>query len=106
MSVAIRWNVAFSTDADPPMPKNLPSRRPDALREVVRRSGEPPLARFRAGELDRDGYVEAMIEEALGPLRGLPEHELEFVRSILRDFVETDPALMDLVDLATSVSGD
>jgi hypothetical protein len=88
------------------MPKNLPSRRPHALRAASRPSGEPPLERFRAGELDRDGYIDAMIEEALGPLRGLPEHELEFVRGILRDFVETDPALMDLVDLATSTSGD
>ena len=88
------------------MSKNRASCRPHALWAASRPSGQPPLERFRAGELDRDGYVDAMIEEALEPIRGgLPKHELEFVRGILRDFVETDPALRDLVDLATSVFG-
>ncbi len=87
------------------MSKNRASCRPHALWAASRPSGEPPLERFRAGELDRDGYLDAMIEEALAPLQNLPQHEVEFVRGILRDFVETDPALMDLVDLATSVFG-
>jgi hypothetical protein len=47
-----------------------------------------------------------MIEESLRPLRGLSREELEFVRGVVRDFVKTDPALLDLVHRATSVSGD
>ena len=71
------------------MPPNLPS----------------PLQRFRTGELDRDGYLEALIEEALAPIAGLPRRQLELVRATLRDLVASDPALLDLVRLATLTPG-
>lgn len=60
-----------------------------------------PLQRFRGGELGRDGYVDAMIEEALAPIGALPSADLELVRSTLRALIEADPFLADLVRLAT-----
>jgi hypothetical protein len=59
-----------------------------------------PLQRFHAGELDLDGYLDAKIDEATSHLRGLPRADLELIRSILREFAETDPALAELLALA------
>jgi hypothetical protein len=59
------------------------------------------LAKLRAGEVDVDGYVDLRVAEATRGLSGLSASELDDLRSMLRDHVVTDPALAELVQLAT-----
>jgi hypothetical protein len=74
-----------------------PEVKPPATENVA-----SPVERFRKGELDRDGYVGAMIEEAMGYLGPLCRAEAELVRRTLRFLIDMDPALEELVDRATS----
>jgi hypothetical protein len=62
------------------------------------------LAKLRAGEVDVDGYVDLRVEEATRGLSGLSATELADLRTMLRDHVVTDPALADLVRLATGTT--
>jgi hypothetical protein len=59
------------------------------------------LDRFRAGEVDVNGYVDLKVDEATAHLRMLPPAELERLKSTLRDRMATDPGLLDLVRAAT-----
>jgi hypothetical protein len=78
-------------------------RRADSRDDRMHERPRSPLQRFHAGELDLDGYLDAKIEEATSHLRGLPRADLELVRSILREFAETDPALAELLALAIRI---
>jgi hypothetical protein len=60
-----------------------------------------PLARFRAGEVDVNGYVDLKVDEVVGNLKGLSPAELDDIRKMLRDQITTDPGLADLVRTAT-----
>jgi len=57
-----------------------------------------PLAAFRAGTLDRKGFVEAHIAQATAHL---PAGDQERIRADLRERCETDPTLLGLIDHAT-----
>ncbi|MFO0678948.1 MAG: hypothetical protein U0169_20640 [Polyangiaceae bacterium] len=61
----------------------------------------PSFEAFRAGTLDFDRYLDAMVNEATAHLEGLAPHELEAIRSMLRDKLATDPDLVELVTRAT-----
>jgi hypothetical protein len=61
----------------------------------------PALERFRAGEIDLDGYVDMKVHEATAHLAALPAGELEQLRSALRDRLAGDPGLVELVRKAT-----
>jgi hypothetical protein len=60
------------------------------------------LARLRAGEIDLAGYLDVTVLEATGHLRGLPAHQLEGIRSALRERLRLAPGLLELAQLAAS----
>lgn len=59
------------------------------------------LDRLRSGEIDVNGYVDIKVSEATSHLAALPPAELERVRDALRDWMASDPTLVDLVRTAT-----
>jgi hypothetical protein len=60
-----------------------------------------PLARLRAGQVDRAGYVDLHVTSATAHLRGLPAEARERVEQQLRDRCTSDPLLCDLIERAT-----
>jgi hypothetical protein len=70
-------------------------------KKVEGASGPSPLDRLRAGEIDRQGYVELRVKEATTHLEGvLSPADLEKVQEELRDVIENDPDLQALVKAA------
>jgi hypothetical protein len=69
--------------------------------EAVAPKGVGALERLRAGEIDLDGYLDLKVNEATAHLHGLRATELEGVRALLRDQIARDPALAELVQIAT-----
>jgi len=63
----------------------------------------PPTAleRYRAGEIDIGGYLDLKVDEATAHLAGLPAHDLQAIRSTLRERLASDPTLLELVRTAT-----
>jgi hypothetical protein len=59
------------------------------------------LERYKAGEVDVDEYLDLKVQEATAHLAGLPAHDLETIRSALRDRLASDPTLVELVRAAT-----
>lgn len=64
-------------------------------------TGASPLERLRAGEIDRQTYVELKVDEATRHLKGVRPADLESIRAELRQRVASDPALVDLVRQAS-----
>jgi hypothetical protein len=64
-------------------------------------ASRPALDRFRAGEIDVNGYVDQKVNEATAHLGALPPAQLEQVKASLRERLRTDPSLVDLVRAAT-----
>ncbi|MCB9588107.1 MAG: hypothetical protein H6718_22055 [Polyangiaceae bacterium] len=63
------------------------------------------LGRLEAGEISIDQYLDTRVQEAVSHLEGkLPADQLDFVRQSLRQELETDPVLVELVRRATGVS--
>lgn len=58
------------------------------------------LDRFRAGEIDAQGYVELKVDEATSHLSALPPEKLDAIRTALREQLVDDPALAELVRTA------
>jgi hypothetical protein len=56
-----------------------------------------PLDRWRAGEIDREGYLDLKVDDATARLQGLHPEELDAVKTVLRGQLASDPALGDLV---------
>jgi hypothetical protein len=70
--------------------------------------GPPPveqpstaLERYRAGEVDIDGYLDLKVSEATAQFAGLVPKEVEAIRNALRDRLTSDPTLLELVHTAT-----
>jgi hypothetical protein len=77
--------------------KSPPAAASAAAPEVA----ETALDRFRSGQIDLQGYLDAKVEEATSHLRGLPGDQLAAIRGALRERLATDPALIELVRQAT-----
>ncbi len=77
------------------LPPAAPACAPDRVQGTA-------LERLRAGELDRDGYLDAKVDEATAHLAGLRSEDLDLVKTVLREQLESDPVL---VRLATQVVG-
>lgn len=60
-----------------------------------------PLERLRAGEIDRDTYIDLKVDGATVHLHGLRPEELDTVRTLLHGQLANDPVLLDLVRQAT-----
>lgn len=60
-----------------------------------------PLDRLKAGEIDTQQYLDLRVEQATVHLEGsIPAERLEFIREALREQLETDPMLVELVGKA------
>jgi hypothetical protein len=59
--------------------------------------GVTPLDQLRLGALDVDAYVEEKIADATAHLAGLPHAQLAFIERSLRDAIEDDEVLAELV---------
>lgn len=84
--------------------KTFSVERPDATKPAQATQAAAPseaLARFQAGEIDVDGYVDLKIEEATRGLEGLSVTEIDDLKQIFREQLVTDPSLSDLVHAAT-----
>jgi hypothetical protein len=63
------------------------------------------LDRLGRGEISRDVYLDLRVEEAIAPFaRNLGNNQIEFMRVALRDQLESDPVLIDLVKRATELA--
>ena len=63
--------------------------------------GPSSLDQLHAGKLDFEGYLSAKVHEATAHLQGIPQVQLDKIRSMLREQISSDPALADLVQQAT-----
>jgi len=70
-----------------------------AAADVVQPSVD--LARLERGEISLDQYLEARVGEATSHLQSMPPDQLAFIRQSLREQMETDPVLIELVRRAT-----
>lgn len=62
-----------------------------------------PLERLKAGQIDRNQYLDLRIDQATSHLEGkLDTERLQFIKEALRSQLETDPMLVELVAKATS----
>ena len=59
-----------------------------------------PLEQLRSGAIDVAQYVELKVQEATAHLKALPAVELEGIRASLRERLSSDPALVELRDVA------
>lgn len=82
------------------------TRQPSNVGAAESAQGASPLARLRAGEIDVNTYVDLRVDEATKGLEGLPPAELADIKKALRDQMATDPALTDLVRMATGKTPD
>lgn len=61
-----------------------------------------PLERLKAGEIELPQYLDLRVEQATAHLEGkLAPEKLDFLRQSLRIQIESDPALIELVQSAT-----
>jgi len=66
-------------------------------------AGADPLSRLQRGEITREQYLEARVEEAAAPFATrLDPEQFEFMKSVLRDKLDADPVTLDLVRRATA----
>ena len=74
------------------------SRATEASPSEARRTA---LDRWRAGELDLDGYLDAKVDEATAHLSTIPPAELDALRGALRERISSDHTLVELVRSVT-----
>ena len=84
----------------PPVTSAVPATSAPAVAPTAE-AGSTPLEKLRAGEIDLDRYLDLKVSEATAHLKGLRAHEMEGLRSLLREQLGGDPALVDLVEQAT-----
>lgn len=84
-----------------PSPTETSTGTPVAKAGPVAPAATGPLDRLRAGEIDLDRYLDLKVDEATRHLAGLRAHEMEGLRTLLRQQLASDPALVELVQQAT-----
>ncbi len=68
-------------------------------------SASAPLQQLQAGDISLDQYLDTRVDSAVEHLEGkLPADQLDFVRQTLRQELETDPVLVELVRRSTGIS--
>jgi hypothetical protein len=61
-----------------------------------------PAAQFERGELDVDGYLDALVNDAIELVGGkLPADRITWLRGMLREQLVSDPVLRERVRQAT-----
>ena len=94
-----------------PVEKTFSIERTEATKEPAKvgaaeSTQASPLARLQAGEIDVNTYVDLRVDDATKGLAGLSPAELDDIKKVLRDQMATDPALTDLVGMATGKTPD
>jgi hypothetical protein len=81
-------------------------RAPDAARPAgtIEGAAPTPLEQLRAGAITPGQYVDLKVEQATAHLAVLPPAELEALKNNLRERIATDPALSELVRVATGAA--
>ncbi len=76
---------------------------PAAPEESVSGVASPqPLARLESGEITLDQYLDGQVDQAVSHLQDkLPAAQMTIVRETLREQLQTDPVLIELVKRAT-----
>jgi hypothetical protein len=84
-----------------PFEVSAPRAVPSAPLAAAIEPSRTALERWRAGEINLNGYLDLKVREATAHLAILPAPELDALRSALRDRMASDPTLVDLVRTAT-----
>lgn len=110
--VAPETQGSGAIDKKGPVEKTFSVERAEATKQPAQvgaaesASATSPLARLRAGEIDVNTYVDLRVDAATKGLEGLLPAELDQIKKVLRDQMATDPALTDLVRMATGKTPD
>ena len=79
----------------PPDGKPFEVESPSSTEQV---GGSDSLERLKSGEISVDQYLDARASDAVQHLVGqLPPDQVDFVRRTLREQLQTDPVLVELV---------
>jgi hypothetical protein len=84
-----------------PSPTSTPAPSTGSVAPTAATAPSTPLERLRAGEIDLDRYLDLKVDDATAHLRGLRAHEMESLRTLLREQLSSDPGLVELVQQAT-----
>lgn len=77
------------------------SGQASALR-VVEPQESASLRKVKRGEMSLDEYLDEQVESALDHLRGrIPQEKLDSIRIVLREKLQYDPLLLELVRRTT-----
>jgi hypothetical protein len=94
--------------ADAVLPEQVPEAAgveagPSPVEPAAPLEASAALERLRRGEIDTSAYLDVRAAAAVAHLEGrLPPDQLAAVRSALREQLETDPVLVELVRRATA----
>jgi hypothetical protein len=76
-----------------------------AKHAVQKASAPSPIDQLKAGQIDMNRYLDLQVEQATTHLQGVVDPErLDFIRQSLRVQIESDPALLELVQAATGTA--
>jgi len=65
-------------------------------------TGSTPSERFERGELDIDGYLDALVSQSIALVAGkLSADRVEWLRGMIREQLTTDPVVRERVRQAT-----
>jgi hypothetical protein len=84
-----------------PSPTSTPTPSTGSVAPTAATAPSTPLERLRAGEIDLDRYLDLKVDDATAHLQGLRAHEMESLRTLLREQLSSDPGLVELVQQAT-----
>ena len=84
-------------------PFEVPATSPSSAAQPSARveSADSSLAKWKAGKIDLNGYLDAKVDEAVRHLGTLPAGQLEGIRRSMRERIAGDPTLMELVRTVT-----
>ena len=93
-------------DSGAPSVGGVESERFEVSTEGVERAdGVGLLEQVQRGEVGLDAYLDVRVNDAVGHLQGrLSPEQLEFVKEELRNQLQSDPVLIELVRRATGQS--
>jgi len=88
-----------------PSPSEVRAAAPPARPSLATSAGRTPLDRLRTGEVDREGYLDLKVDEAVAHLEGLPPEELDAIRAALRGQLASESVLIQLVNRVEGKEG-
>ncbi|MBI5533026.1 MAG: hypothetical protein HY898_09940 [Deltaproteobacteria bacterium] len=97
--VGITPPTTVATEPSAAVSESFRSVAKDAVRET---GATQLLDQLKSGQIDMNRYLDLRVEQATSHLQGAVDPErLDFIRHSLRIQIESDPALLELVQAAT-----